>query len=265
MSPARKIAINARLGRDLLRLSGQECIQLEKAAGIDQSLWLPRAVTTVKALLPNRAQARARAMKRLGSARRQAKEGSYYRAALHLIDAGRHALRINPTAGRKYNLVNFSRLRFAPPGRTRADFIREIIIEKKPYRETTLYQQVMAGQAEIPRGKIEGSEAELRFHRYYEYCITLAESIRKSGLRETRTASGSIRAAIDQNGRFLYLTNGGHRLAIAEAFDIQTIPVRVRLISGEYFKCFLNHSFSEAAVLAAIKAAVDQAAQGRSD
>jgi hypothetical protein len=71
----------------------------------------------------------------------------------------------------------------------------------------------------------------------------------------------SITVAIDQNGRFLHLSKGNHRLAIALVLGIERIPVRVRYINGEYFARFVDRrrDLSAPSLLAAIRDAVTAA------
>jgi hypothetical protein len=157
-------------------------------------------------------------------------------------------------------------------------FLREIIDEKKSYQETSLYRAFVAGeplkryvQTAASIEKIQMNSPE-DFASYYDKCIRLADSIRRHGIidvtdpdrymelpPELRKKDSNIGVAIDYTGKVLLYKSGQHRLALAQILHLDRVPVRVRAISGEYLKTFIENldGLKGETLFAAIKAATD--------
>lgn len=131
----------------------------------------------------------------------------------------------------------------------RFDLAREIAAGV-PYRDTATYrllrERMRAGKLTNNRVPIDTEE---KLDRYCAYTEWLVESIREHGIRIRRDAQhfergafGTVRArdeeaeetdirvAVDENGRFLRLNSGRHRLAVAHALRLTEIPAQIRLV-----------------------------------
>lgn len=240
MEACEKIAFNVRLSRNVWRLSHAEYCDLTKRAGLTEAIWLPASGVQGKSCAP----------------------GPLYRGA--------QTLRLNFGLFYKFNLVSYCRLQTRTFwSRPRFRFIHEIMVENRPYDRTTMHEEILNGRR-IPGMRAAGSGTEKllvddasKLVQYYDGCLALAESIRRKGLRDAPNEASSITVAIDQNGRFLHLSKGNHRLAIAMVLGIERIPVRVRYINGEYFARFADRrrGMSAPRLLAAISESVAAAAK----
>ncbi len=131
----------------------------------------------------------------------------------------------------------------------RFDLAREIAAGI-PYRETDTYRlmrdRMLAGKLNNNRQPLD---TEDKLDRYCAYTEWLVESIRRNGMRIRRDAphldrdafgvvrarneeleETDIRVAVDDNGGFLRLNSGRHRLAVAHALGLTEIPAQIRLV-----------------------------------
>lgn len=131
----------------------------------------------------------------------------------------------------------------------RFDLAREIAAGT-PYRDTDTYrllrERMRAGQLRNNRVPIDTEE---KLDRYCAYTTWLVDSIREHGIRIRRDAQHfeggafgivrargeeaeetDIRVAVNENGRFLRLNAGRHRLAVAHALGLAEVPAQIRLV-----------------------------------
>ena len=136
-------------------------------------------------------------------------------------------------------------------------FVDEIVREKRPYKETTLFTGLLAGRRMTRQYSVNGKkhwrliETESDFVQYYEHCLALAESIKVNGLHAINSKDGArftkshgdddeIRVGIDANGKFLHCRFGRHRLAIAKTIGIEFVPVAIDFLSAQHLLNFIQ-------------------------
>lgn len=131
----------------------------------------------------------------------------------------------------------------------RFDLAREVAAGL-PYRETETYRML---RERMRAGKLHNNrlplDTEEKLDRYCAYTEWLVDSVRRDGMRIRRSAPAldrsafeivragreeaeetDIRVAVDENGRFLRLNSGRHRLAVAHALGLAEIPAQIRLV-----------------------------------
>jgi hypothetical protein len=120
------------------------------------------------------------------------------------------------------------------------NFIDEIIRQRRPYRETTLFSEMESGRM---RRKRVGDETVVlttaNFQQYYEKCLRHVEFVASHGLRpwDKPTAlsyDGDIALLLSENGELMFLRRGTHRLGIASALGLNRIPVQIFMVAGMY-------------------------------
>lgn len=118
------------------------------------------------------------------------------------------------------------------------EFIDEIIRQRRPFNETTLFRDVQSGKV---RWKRLGAETVMlttaNFHQYYEKCCRQVELVANLGLRpwDKSTASGydsDIAVLLTVSGELVFLRRGTHRLGIARALGLERIPVQIFMVAG---------------------------------
>lgn len=160
-------------------------------------------------------------------------------------------------------------------------FIDEIVRQGTPYRETILYDKLFSGQlrklirplksAEDPRNRTK-IESEEEFKRYYDRCMSLADSIAKNGIFDMLTQDGyaqgyrfghdrNMLVAIDEHGELIHWRMAKHRLAISLALDLKDIPVNVGFLSGHWMLSVAGRSrlLKRDGLVDAITLALDEA------
>lgn len=191
----------------------------------------------------------------------------------------------------KFNLINYDPITVRPSSTDPTyQFISEIVLEGRPSHQTTLYSKLVAGRdgEEQPRKDRRRSISTASdFEAYYNSCLDLIDSIRVHGLVDVENNGGplveklrqirsvwpnragepnatTIGLAICDDGALIHFTKGHHRLAIAQALDIGSVPIAINYVSGQFFRRYLeaNCLFSERRFLNALeKAAKDAVAR----
>lgn len=112
--------------------------------------------------------------------------------------------------------------------------IRELFIDKVPYRESTTYAKLYKQLTEHGRTRFPKLYSESDIDAYFHSLEELYNRIRSEGFRSQQELGGNvsneITARIDRNGRYLKCREGNHRLAIALLLEIETIPVAIDLV-----------------------------------
>jgi hypothetical protein len=152
MEACKKVAVNVRLARNALRLSYGEFRDLTKRAGITESILLPASGLHGKSCAP----------------------GPFY--------LGTQALRLNFGLFYKFNLVSYCRLRTGSFwSRPRFKFIREIMVENRPYDRTTLFEEISKGRRVLGT-RAAGDDTEKlviddasKLNQYYDGCHAIEE------------------------------------------------------------------------------------------
>jgi hypothetical protein len=141
------------------------------------------------------------------------------------------------------NVVTFAELaQLVRPvsGEPTIKFIDEIVRQRRPYKDTTLFREIESGKS---RRKHVGNETvtltTANFREYYEKCLRHVEFVASHGLRpwEKSTAlsyDGDIAALLSAHGELMFLRRGTHRLGIARALGLQRIPVQIFMVTGRY-------------------------------
>ena len=160
-------------------------------------------------------------------------------------------------------------------------FIDEIVRQRTPYRQTILYEKLISGKlrklirplksSEDPRNRTK-IESEEEFKRYYDRCMSLADSIAKDGIFDMLTQDGyaqgyrfghdrNMLVAIDEHGELIHWRMAKHRLAIALALDIESMPVNVGFLSGHWILSVAGRSrlLRRNGLVTAIALALDEA------
>jgi len=160
-------------------------------------------------------------------------------------------------------------------------FIDEIVRQGTPYRQTILYDKLFSGRlrklirplksAQDPRNRTK-IESEEEFKRYYDRCMSLADSIAKHGILDMLTQDGyaqghrfghdgNMLVAIDEHGELIHWRMAKHRLAISLALDIKDIPVNVGFLSGHWMLAVAGRSrlLKRHGLVDAITLALDEA------
>lgn len=139
-------------------------------------------------------------------------------------------------------------------------FIDEIVRLGAPYKETILYGKLFSGKlrklvrkgVEDPLNRLRiGSDEE--FKSYYDRCLVLADSIAKHGILNMQADDGYAQAhefghdrnmlvAIDEHGELIHWRMAKHRLAIALALDVKSVPINVGLLSGQWLLAVAGRS-----------------------
>jgi len=163
-------------------------------------------------------------------------------------------------------------------------FIHEMVTQRKPYRDTTLYGQVMSGsmrrygsmrpyvndQRTIGNIRKRNLKYDQDVRVYYDRYFSLYQFIRQHGLLDLHLWYGDrfegkydqhISVGIYHDGALIHWLKGHHRLAIVRELGMESIPVRVAAVSGRYLLSFLRpyRFLSLSSMFSAIRLAVDHA------
>ena len=152
--------------------------------------------------------------------------------------------------GNVITYTDFSR--FVRPTREQptVKFFDEILRQKRPYRETTLFGAISGGQIKRKRiGVDKNSSVVLTPENvvdYYDQCMRHAEFVAREGLQPHAKASShragretDIAVLVDPSGEVMFFRKGNHRLGIARAHGINPIPVRIFTVAGAYMERFM--------------------------
>ena len=124
-------------------------------------------------------------------------------------------------------------------GEPTIEFIDEIVRQRRPFKETTLFRDIESGN--VTRRKRLGTETVMlttaNFHQYYEKCFRHVELVIEHGLRpwNKSTALGydsDIAVLLTASGELMFLRRGTHRLGIARALGLERIPVQIFMVAG---------------------------------
>jgi hypothetical protein len=126
------------------------------------------------------------------------------------------------------------------------EFIDEIVRQRRPYEETTLFREIASGKV---RWKRLGAETVMlttaNFQQYYEKCFRQVEFVVNHRLRpwNKSTAPGydsDIAVLLTASGELLFLRRGTHRLGIARALGLERIPVQIFMVAGTMLADFAD-------------------------
>ena len=117
-------------------------------------------------------------------------------------------------------------------------FADEVVRERRPYHDTTMFGDVARGKTK--RRRLGGEMAVLtpaNFAQYYEKCLRQADEIARHGLQPWDKSAalsydGDIAVLLSEDGELIFLRRGTHRLGIAYALDLDRIPVQIFMVAG---------------------------------
>lgn len=120
------------------------------------------------------------------------------------------------------------------------NFIHEIVRERRPYSETTLFREIESGK--VKRKRLGAETVVLttaNFRQYYEKCVRHVEFVASHGLQPWDKSTGlsydgDIAVLVAAGGELMFLRRGTHRLGIARALSLQRIPVQIYMVTGMY-------------------------------
>lgn len=152
--------------------------------------------------------------------------------------------------GNVVTYADFSRLVRPTREQPTIKFFDEILRQKRPYRDTTLFRSISRGRIKRKRLGLNKSSSVVltpdNFVQYYDQCMRHAEFIAVHGLQPFQKSTShrpgretDIAALIDVSGEVMFFRRGNHRLGIARALRIERIPVRIYVLSGAYLERFM--------------------------
>jgi hypothetical protein len=109
--------------------------------------------------------------------------------------------------------------------------MRQRFHEGLEWKETDLFRNFYGPQFKRPGARVKGVDSLEALSAHYERVYDrLYETIRAEGFRTptlTHPEASFAYVHIDRNGGFMYTLEGNHRLGMALALDLATMPVRV--------------------------------------
>ena len=104
------------------------------------------------------------------------------------------------------------------------------VLDGADYRELPVYHALHRELAERGRTYLKNLRSPADIDAYFRGIPRLAQSIREHGIQPGRVhQSKEIQVRVTRDGRLLKCGEGTHRLAIARAVGIDTVPVEVEL------------------------------------
>ena len=136
--------------------------------------------------------------------------------------------------------ANLSHLVRPVSGEPTITFLDEIVRQRRPYKETTLFRTIESGKM---NRKHLGAETVMlttaNFQQYYEKCLRHVEFVARHGLQPWNKSTAlsydsDIAVLVSASGELLFLRRGTHRLGIARALGLEYIPVQIAMVTGTY-------------------------------
>lgn len=122
----------------------------------------------------------------------------------------------------------------------REEQMKQLFVDRIPYRETTRYREMVAEVQRYGRTRfLPRCHSVDEIDHYFEGVLALYQRMKTEGYqrRTAETAdAGEISVRIGRDGTLIKCGEGTHRLAIARVLAIPTVPVVVDLVHWQWAK-----------------------------